>query len=233
MVCVDAEDSPPSACSVDLNRDCGTGGCIVSAIANYVCSRFSSPNSSRAPKTRNRRLTSILPQTQRVNDNRYTLAHRKQYLEFLIHFLGDITQPLHDEAEFVGGNQISVLWDGNKTNLHATWDTQMVEKDAGGYGSAAITSFANKLITAIDSGAYASQRASWISCSDIKTASACALNWAQDANKLNCAYVLKMDETNQELDGSYYTGAKPYIELQIAKGGYRLGTWINKLAAAA
>ena len=33
---IDAEDNPPSACSVDLNRDCGTGGCVVSAIANYV-----------------------------------------------------------------------------------------------------------------------------------------------------------------------------------------------------
>ena len=33
---IDAEDNPPSACSVDLNRDCGAGGCVVSAIANYV-----------------------------------------------------------------------------------------------------------------------------------------------------------------------------------------------------
>lgn len=105
----------------------------------------------------------------------------------------------------------------------------MVEKDAGGSGSAATTSFANRLIAAIDNGAYASQKASWISCSDIKTASACALNWAQDANKINCVYVLKVNETNQELDGAYYTGAKTYIELQIAKGGYRLGTWINSL----
>ncbi|KAL8800407.1 MAG: hypothetical protein Q9182_005209 [Xanthomendoza sp. 2 TL-2023] len=171
--------------------------------------------------------------TQRVNDRRYTIANRKQALEFLIHFIGDITQPLHDEAKAVGGNQIPVLWDGNKTNLHATWDTQMVEKDAGGYGAAVITSFSNKLIAAIDSGVYASQKASWITCTDIRTASACALNWAQDANKINCAYVLKVDETNQELDGSYYTGAKPYIELQIAKAGYRLATWVNNLAAAA
>ncbi|KAL8950093.1 MAG: hypothetical protein Q9222_003857 [Ikaeria aurantiellina] len=203
---IDAEDSPPSSCGVDLSRDCGAGGCIVSAITNY---------------------------TQRVNDRRYTVAHRKEYLEFLIHFIGDITQPLHDEAELVGGNQIPVLWEGNKTNLHATWDTQMVEKDAGGYGAAVITSFSKKLIAAIDSGAYASQRASWISCTNVKTASACALKWAQDANAINCAYVLKMDETNKELDGAYYTGAKPYIEMQIAKGGYRLATWINNLAAAA
>ncbi|KAL8783111.1 MAG: hypothetical protein Q9213_004868 [Squamulea squamosa] len=203
---IDAEDSPPSTCSVDLNRDCGAGGCIVSAITNY---------------------------TQRVNDRRYSITNRKQALEFLIHFIGDITQPLHDEAKAVGGNQISVYWDGNKTNLHATWDTQMVEKDAGGYGAAVITSFSNKLIAAIDSGAYASQKASWISCTNVNTASACALSWAQDANKINCAYVLKVDETNMELDGAYYTGAKPYIELQIAKAGYRLGTWVNNLAAAA
>ncbi|KAI4212240.1 MAG: hypothetical protein LQ351_005110 [Letrouitia transgressa] len=203
---IDAEDSPPSSCSVDLNRDCGTGGCVVSAIANY---------------------------TQIVNDGRRTLTNRKQALEFLIHFLGDITQPLHDEAEKVGGNQIPVLWNGEDTNLHATWDTQMVEKDAGGNSASVITAFSNKLITAIDSGAYSSQKASWVSCNNIKTASTCALQWAADANKINCQYVLKVDETNQELSGSYYTGAKPYIELQLAKGGYRLGAWVNALAAAA
>ena len=59
------------------------------------------------------------------------------------------------------------------------------------------------------------------------------MSWAQDANALNCVYVLKADETNQELDGAYYAGAQPYIELQIAKGGYRLGAWLNALAAAA
>jgi len=34
---IDANDSPPSSCGVDLARDCGKGGCVVSAIANYVC----------------------------------------------------------------------------------------------------------------------------------------------------------------------------------------------------
>jgi hypothetical protein len=35
---IDAEDSPPHACNVDLQRDCGREGCVVSAIANYVSS---------------------------------------------------------------------------------------------------------------------------------------------------------------------------------------------------
>ena len=33
---IDANDEPPSSCGVDLDRDCGAGGCVVSAIANYV-----------------------------------------------------------------------------------------------------------------------------------------------------------------------------------------------------
>ncbi|KAK8080567.1 hypothetical protein PG997_008385 [Apiospora hydei] len=33
---IDAQDSLPSSCGVDLARDCGEGGCIVSAIANYT-----------------------------------------------------------------------------------------------------------------------------------------------------------------------------------------------------
>lgn len=203
---IDAEDAPPSACSVSLSRDCGSGGCIVTAITNY---------------------------TQRVNDGRLTAANKKQALEFLIHFIGDITQPLHDEAEAVGGNEIAVTWQGQPTNLHSSWDTQMVEKAAGGGNTTAILkSFSDTLIARIDSGSYSSVKANWVSCVNPKTASNCALSWAQDANAYNCQYVLKTDESGKELDGSYYTGAEPIIELQIAKGGYRLGKYINALAAA-
>jgi hypothetical protein len=34
---IDAEDNPPSTCSVVFNRDCGGHGCIVGAVKNYVC----------------------------------------------------------------------------------------------------------------------------------------------------------------------------------------------------
>jgi len=150
----------------------------------------------------------------------------------LIHFFGDITQPLHDEGEKLGGNDIVTLWNGATTNLHHCWDTQMVEKAAGGATVAEYTAWSKTLISRIDNGTYSSQKASWIACADISTASTCALSWAQDANAINCKYVLLHDETNQELSGSYYTGAKPLIEQQIAKGGYRLAAWINKLATA-
>ena len=37
---IDAEDNPPSACNVDYARDCGSTGCVVRAINNYVCYQF-------------------------------------------------------------------------------------------------------------------------------------------------------------------------------------------------
>lgn len=112
----------------------------------------------------------------------------------------------------------------------------MVEKAAGGSTAAAYGAWAQTLEARIDSGIYSSQKASWISCLNFGSQAqtkACALTWAQDANAINCQYVLKVDETGKELSGSYYTGAQPYIELQIAKGGYRLAAWLNALAAAA
>lgn len=33
---IDAQDNPPSSCGVNYDRDCGSEGCVVSAISNYV-----------------------------------------------------------------------------------------------------------------------------------------------------------------------------------------------------
>lgn len=157
-------------------------------------------------------------------------SNRATALKFIIHFLGDIHQPLHDEAEKVGGNSIDVLWNGDDTNLHHTWDTEMVEELAGGYSDSIISSFAASLVKEINSGDYASEAASWVTCDTPADASKCALGWATEANKINCAYVLKTDETDKELSGAYYTGAKPYIKLQLSRAGYRLGNWLNAIA---
>ena len=36
----------------------------------------------------------------------------------------------------------------------------------------------------------------------------------------------------QELSGAYYQKAGPLVELQVARGGYRLAAWLDKLAEA-
>lgn len=205
---IDAEDNPPSSCSVNFDRDCGTEGCSVSAIANY---------------------------TQRVQDSSLPAQQVNYALRFLIHFLGDITQPLHDEALEVGGNDIDVTYNGTDTNLHHIWDTNMPEQLRGGYSLADARSWAANLTTEINSGQYEADAASWIEGDSISDAKASALTWATDANKYVCSVVLPDGQSAVEtgdLSGDYYDSAIGTIEVQIAKAGYRLANWLDQLAGA-
>lgn len=50
------------------------------------------------------------------------------YLKLLVHFIGDIHQPLHTgRKEDRGGNSIDLFWFGKRTNLHRLWDTDLIE----------------------------------------------------------------------------------------------------------
>jgi hypothetical protein len=69
---IDALDNPPESCNLDYARDCPEEGCIISAIANY---------SSRAV------------------DKNVSVVEQQKALKWIIHFVGDVHQPLH--VEFV------------------------------------------------------------------------------------------------------------------------------------
>lgn len=50
------------------------------------------------------------------------------YLKLLVHFIGDLHQPMHvGRAEDKGGNAIQVQWFNNGTNLHSVWDSKMID----------------------------------------------------------------------------------------------------------
>lgn len=50
------------------------------------------------------------------------------YLKMLIHFMGDLHQPLHvGRSEDKGGNDIQVRWFTDGTNLHSVWDSKMID----------------------------------------------------------------------------------------------------------
>lgn len=51
------------------------------------------------------------------------VATRREALKFLVHFVGDIHQPLHaGHAHDKGGNTFQVNVDGEGSNLHRVWD---------------------------------------------------------------------------------------------------------------
>ena len=51
-------------------------------------------------------------------------------LAFLVHFIGDVHQPMHvGKNNDFGGNKISVLFFSKKTNLHSVWDSGIIEQE--------------------------------------------------------------------------------------------------------
>ena len=55
-------------------------------------------------------------------------------LKFLVHFIGDLHQPLHlGRKDDKGGNKIEFNWFGRKTNLHAVWDGSLIESKKMAY----------------------------------------------------------------------------------------------------
>lgn len=88
-------------CIYDPPRDCRNGKCVVAAITKY---------------------SAIL--TDRSNSP----AKRAEALAFVVHFVGDVHQPLHaDYRHDAGGNDFQVRWHGHGTNLHRIWDSTMLD----------------------------------------------------------------------------------------------------------
>lgn len=72
-------------------------------------------------------MTAILFAETQLQDPKVDPAQKSMSLKFLIHFIGDLHQPMHTgRAEDFGGNAIKFPWFGQDSNLHSVWDTGML-----------------------------------------------------------------------------------------------------------
>jgi len=137
--------------------------------------------------------------------------------------------------------------------LHQVWGSLIIQKLIGYreptspdpenvYDKKLASGWASRLKAKLDAGVFDLTA----ECVDIGTPEKCALEWAGVANKYICSYVLKdgknlgRDRNNDDcrwewhgptdVSKDYYQGAVPIVESQIAKAGWRLGSWINALA---
>jgi len=59
---------------------------------------------------------------------------KQNALKFIVHFVGDIHQPLHvGRPDDHGGNSIKVMFMGKSMNLHSLWDSGMISKQGMDY----------------------------------------------------------------------------------------------------
>ena len=62
-----------------------------------------------------------------LESNSVTDSEKSFYLKLLIHFIGDLHQPMHiGRYEDRGGNRVYVKWFGRNSNLHRVWDSEMI-----------------------------------------------------------------------------------------------------------
>lgn len=62
-----------------------------------------------------------------LGDRHRSDAERAEALKFVVHFVGDVHQPLHaGNRDDKGGNEYQVQFDGKGSNLHRVWDSQML-----------------------------------------------------------------------------------------------------------
>ena len=68
--------------------------------------------------------------TRTLKDPNASLADKQLALRFIVHLVGDLHQPLHvGKCCDKGGNNVKVTWFGKPTNLHAVWDSALVDDE--------------------------------------------------------------------------------------------------------
>ena len=105
---------PRGQCQFEASRDCPQGQCVVSAIERQFA----------------------------VLRSKATDAERLLALKHLVHFVGDIHQPLHaGYRDDRGGNQVQLQFFLRGSNLHALWDKGLLDQLA--LSDAALISLVN------------------------------------------------------------------------------------------
>jgi len=205
-------DTPDWACDYSYDRDCQVGGemgvCVDGAVQNY---------------------------TDRLTDMSLPFDQQNEALKFLIHFVGDIHQPLH--VGFTtdrGGNSFEGKFNNKKVNLHEIWDTSIVVERINDDFGGNQTEYLTYLITQIQ-GEWSNQAFGWSTCSTPSKYSDCSVDWAVESIGAACQYsYVEADgkthiKTGFSLGDPYYDRTMPIVELQIAKAGVRLATVLNAL----
>ncbi|KAK3987692.1 S1/P1 nuclease [Cladorrhinum sp. PSN332] len=187
----------------------------------------------------------IMNHTSIVLNTSLPLPDRRQATMFLLHFFGDLHQPMHTSGYKYGGNLVRpVCWGRlppcieyiNGTipysrNLHGTWDSAMPRKlrnlpaeTTDAENKEAAISWAKDLYDA-RSGPGPKKVDVW----SVKT----VIEYAKESNKLVCTNAMRGGEEwvlNQDLSGEYYEENKGVIWEQVGKAGLRLAGWMNGIA---
>jgi hypothetical protein len=169
----------------DARRDCPGGDCVVAQIARDMAV---------------------------LGDVHAARVARIEALRFLIHFIGDVHQPLHvaDDHD-KGGNSRFLFLHGGRTNLHRIWDTDVV---------AALGSDPMRVAAGLEAGVTVQQKA--------RDSAGTPASWANEsfvaAGKIYAAL-----PPGGDLPDDYARRQSPMVRSQLLNAGLRLAATLNRL----
>ena len=185
-------DIPRTGPGYDPARDCKNSDCVVARIDMFA---------------------------KELADRKTPKAKRVEALKFIVHFVGDVHQPLHgaEDDNDQGGNLVFVKLDGITDKLHSVWDTMLVDK----LGSSP-SDIAENLETRI-------------SDDDVKNFSkGTPKDWAEESHAIARDFIYaqsrgKNDENNPHvLPNDYTQNALPIVRSRISLAAVRLAMVLNK-----
>ncbi len=161
-------------------------------------------------------LTEINRWSNVLADTTQTNAKRLQALSFVVHFIGDIHQPLHvaERNHDLGGNKVKVRIGRYKTNLHSFWDTNLVN-----YIS---TNPISTTILLKSDVAFAQTEAQTTPETWVLQGFQFARNVAYDGIPIDYASVVR-------ISNAYIQNAIPVVKHQLASAGVRLSQHLAKI----
>lgn len=160
-------------------------------------------------------VNAIQKQTLILNDTTRNKEERALALKMLVHFLGDVHQPMHlGHAKDLGGNRVDVQFFRNPKNLHGVWDTNLVEAAH----KWSYTEWQQQIDRATPEEVT------------VITASNDPDVWAKETFEL-AKNIYEVTSPGSNIEYKYIAKWTPVIENQLLKGGLRLANLLNTIFA--
>ena len=156
--------------------------------------------------------TQISVLEKRLSDKNRSQQDKKNDLVFLIHLVGDLSQPMHTgRAGDLGGNTIEVTYFGEKTNLHSVWDGKLVDSQKYSYTeyAALLDIKTKKEVKQIQMGTLE--------------------DWLYDSHQI-ANKIYSQTPTGSKLGYDYQYQFNETLERQLLYGGLRLAKVLNQIS---
>lgn len=161
-----------------------------------------------------------------LQDPNASIIEKQAALRFVVHLVGDLHQPFHaGKCCDHGGNEVKVTWFGKPTNLHAVWDSSIVDEEQLSFSELAAK--LERHISDRDLIAW------WdINPRDWVSESAELRDPLYPASETGSAKGRKDKGANvPNLSYDYVYRWTPVMERRLAQGGVRLAAYLNAVFA--